>query len=85
MVRIRFPRSDGAHSRPRVCVVRGQCARSNEIVAAASWDDVGRHPDRRSGNASLRWMLIHLAEETGRHAGHADIVRKLLDGAKGYY
>jgi hypothetical protein len=29
-------------------------------------------------------MLIHLVEETGRHAGHADIVRE-LDGAKGYY
>jgi hypothetical protein len=30
-------------------------------------------------------MLIHLVEETGRHAGHADIVRELLDGTKGYY
>ncbi|WP_407698540.1 mycothiol transferase [Streptomyces cyaneochromogenes] len=29
-------------------------------------------------------MLIHLVEATGRHAGHADIVRELLDGAKGY-
>ncbi|WP_406404860.1 DinB family protein [Streptomyces sp. NBC_00879] len=52
---------------------------------AASWDDVGRHPDCRSGNANLRWMLIHLVEETRRHAGHADIARELLDGAKGYY
>jgi hypothetical protein len=48
-------------------------------------DDVGRHPDCRSGNADLRWVLIHLVEETGRHAGHADIMRELLDGAKGYY
>ncbi|MDX3265844.1 DinB family protein [Streptomyces sp. MI02-2A] len=62
-----------------------QCARSNEIVATASLDDVGRHPDFRSGSANLRWMLIHLVEETGRHAGHADIVRELLDGTKGYY
>ncbi|GAP50803.1 mini-circle protein [Streptomyces azureus] len=51
-------------------------------MAAASLDDVGRHPGNRSGNANLRWMLIHLVEETGRHA---DIVRELLDGAKGYY
>jgi hypothetical protein len=29
-------------------------------------------------------MLIHLVEETGGHAGHADIVRELLDRAKGY-
>ncbi|NJP49598.1 DinB family protein [Streptomyces sp. SBST2-5] len=62
-----------------------QCARSNEIVATASLDDVGRHPGFRSARADLRWMLIHLIEETGRHAGHADIVRELLDGSKGYY
>lgn len=62
-----------------------QCARSNEIIAAASLDDVGRHPGYRSGGANLRWMLIHLVEETARHAGQADIVRELLDGAKGYY
>jgi hypothetical protein len=64
-------------------VVRIRFPRSNEIVAAASSDDVGRHPACRSGNAGLRWVLIHLVEETGRHAGHADIVRELPDGAKG--
>ncbi|GAA2553098.1 DinB family protein [Streptomyces levis] len=62
-----------------------QCARSDEIVAAASLDDTGRHPGYASAKANLRWMLIHLIEETGRHAGHADIVRELLDGTKGYY
>ncbi len=62
-----------------------QCAISNEIVAAHSLDDVGTHPDFRSAQASLRWMLIHMVEETGRHAGHLDIIRELLDGTKGYY
>ncbi|MGK5447822.1 mycothiol transferase [Streptomyces radiopugnans] len=62
-----------------------QCVRSNEIVAAASSDDVGRHLDCPSGTANLCWVLIHFVEETGRHTGHADIVRELLDGAKGYY
>ncbi|MFJ8623164.1 DinB family protein [Kitasatospora sp. NPDC093550] len=62
-----------------------QCARSNEIVAAASLDDTGRHTGFHSGGANLRWMLVHLIEETGRHAGHADLVRELLDGTKGYY
>jgi hypothetical protein len=28
-----------------------------------------------------RWVLLHLIEETARHAGHADIVRESLDGA----
>jgi Protein of unknown function (DUF664) len=28
-------------------------------------------------------VLIHLVEETARHAGHADIVRELIDGTTG--
>jgi uncharacterized damage-inducible protein DinB len=31
----------------------------------------------------LRWVLAHLLEETARHAGHADILRELLDGSTG--
>jgi Protein of unknown function (DUF664) len=30
---------------------------------------------------TLRWVLLHLIEETARHAGHADIVRESIDGA----
>jgi hypothetical protein len=33
---------------------------------------------------SLRWVLLHMIEETARHAGHADIVRELIDGRTGY-
>jgi uncharacterized damage-inducible protein DinB len=36
----------------------------------------GSHP-------TLRWILAHLVEETARHAGHADILRELIDGATG--
>jgi len=32
---------------------------------------------------SLRWVLLHLINETARHAGHADAVREMLDGATG--
>lgn len=31
----------------------------------------------------LRWVLVHLINETARHAGHADAVRELLDGTTG--
>jgi len=62
-----------------------QCAVSNDIVAAHSLEDVGRHPDFRSAAANLRWMLIHMIEETARHVGHLDAIRELLDGDKGYY
>ena len=32
---------------------------------------------------SLRWVLVHMIEETARHAGHADILRELVDGSTG--
>jgi Protein of unknown function (DUF664) len=37
----------------------------------------------RKNAPSLRWALVHMIEETGRHAGHADILRELIDGARG--
>jgi uncharacterized damage-inducible protein DinB len=33
---------------------------------------------------TVRWLLLHLIEETSRHAGHADVVRESLDGATAY-
>ena len=33
---------------------------------------------------SVRWVLLHMIQETARHAGHADIVRESLDGATAY-
>lgn len=58
-----------------------QCDRSNEITAAHSLDDVGKKPDYAP---TLRWIMIHMVEETARHVGHLDLVRELLDGQKGY-
>jgi hypothetical protein len=34
-------------------------------------------------NENLRWVFLHLIEETARHAGHADIIRETLDGSRG--
>ncbi|MFJ2771128.1 DinB family protein [Streptomyces sp. NPDC087300] len=34
----------------------------------------------KDGEVSMRWLMLHLVEEIGRHAGHADIVRESLDG-----
>jgi uncharacterized damage-inducible protein DinB len=33
---------------------------------------------------SVRWVLLHLIQETARHAGHADLVREQLDGATAF-
>jgi uncharacterized damage-inducible protein DinB len=62
-----------------------QCAVSNEIIAAHPLDEVGKHSGFDSAAATLRWMLIHMVDETARHAGHLDAIRELLDGQKSYY
>lgn len=40
-------------------------------------------PCRRGQGRDLRWVVLHLINETARHAGHADATRELLDGATG--
>jgi hypothetical protein len=61
---------------------RSTWSRVDPIVAAASLDDLARNaPDYPPVN--VRWVLAHLLEETARHAGHADILRELIDGQIG--
>ena len=45
-------------------------------------DELCRRPDV-DPSPSLRWVLMHVLEETARHAGHADILRELIDGRTG--
>jgi hypothetical protein len=40
-------------------------------------------PTREGHGTDLRWVFIHLINETARHAGHADATRELLDGTTG--
>jgi hypothetical protein len=35
------------------------------------------------GHVSLRWILVHMIEETARHAGHLDLMREQIDGKTG--
>ena len=66
---------------------RRQCARSNEILRSRDLDAalLGEHaldwPDEPI--TDLRWVVLHMIEETARHAGHLDAVRELVDGATG--
>ena len=57
------------------------CAASRATAAGHALDDVAPH--LRMGEVSLRWIYVHLIEETARHAGHADILREQLDGTTG--
>ncbi len=40
-------------------------------------------PDSWGDGHDLRWVLVHLINETARHAGHADATREMLDGTTG--
>lgn len=58
------------------------CDRSRKIVAEAESLEIAV-PNARRGSVDLRWILIHLIEETARHNGHADAIRELIDGSVG--
>ena len=58
-----------------------ECQRSREAAATLDLGHVVPHP--ALGQVSLRWIYVHMIEETARHAGHADILRELTDGATG--
>jgi hypothetical protein len=67
-----------------VAAYRDAARRSDAVVAAcADLHRPGARSLRETPPPSLRWVLVHMIEETGRHAGHADILRELYDGAVG--
>jgi uncharacterized damage-inducible protein DinB len=51
------------------------------VRAASSLTEPCRRDEDR--DRDLRWVLLHLINETARHAGHADATRELLDGTTG--
>jgi Protein of unknown function (DUF664) len=63
---------------------REACDRSRQVVSdATSLDQQSVQPLRDGTRFSLRWVLLHLIEESARHAGHADFLREAIDGAVG--
>jgi len=63
---------------------REACRRSRHIVAQAEGlDQLSIKALRDGRHFSLRWVLLHLIEETARHAGHADFLREAIDGTVG--
>ena len=64
-----------------VSFYRAEVDESRRITAdTASLDTLARDVSRP---ITLRWILIHMIEETARHVGHADIMRELTDGQTG--
>jgi len=66
-----------------VALYEAAVADSNEIIDSSGLDDLAA-VTRDGVSRSLRWIVGHMVEETARHAGHADIVRELIDDNTGY-
>jgi uncharacterized damage-inducible protein DinB len=60
------------------------CAESRSISARYELTDQAVRADHTGERPSLRWIYVHMIEETARHNGHLDIYRELLDGQVGY-
>ena len=64
-----------------VAEYRKQIAASNEILdtfdleAPCAWEGMAEQ--------NLRWVALHMIEETAHHVGHADIIRETIDGSRG--
>lgn len=65
---------------------RDECRRSNEVLAVTPLSAAPRgldfHPDPEYTKqiTNVRWIFLHVIEETAAHSGHLEIARELLDG-----
>ena len=56
-------------------------AAADQVINELDLDDTGKA--WFGDEVSMRWVLIHMIEETARHAGHIDIMREQIDGMTG--
>ena len=59
---------------------RDQCASSDAVLAATPLSALPLGKHGKYEPPDVRWVVLHMIEETARHAGHLDIARELLDG-----
>lgn len=64
---------------------RRACVHSDETIAALDVDSPGRVPHwpAEKADTTLGFLLVRMVAETAQHAGHAEIVRELVDGRAG--
>ncbi len=63
---------------------RAEVGQSRRICSdALSLDDVSAKETSYREQVSLRWIMVHMLEETARHAGHLDLMREEIDGQVG--
>lgn len=76
-----FQLVDGDTIETVVADYREQIVASNEILGGLDLDAPCVRADKT--NENVRWVAVHMIEETARHAGHADIIRESIYGARG--
>ena len=71
-----------ASSKEVVEFYRSQCAESDAVLDVTPLSSVprGQHRGGQGDVPNVRWVVLHMIEETARHAGHLDIARELIDG-----
>jgi uncharacterized damage-inducible protein DinB len=62
---------------------RAACAVARVIASKGALDDLAVHESPNWGRVTLRWIYVHMIEETARHGGHLDLMREQIDGATG--
>jgi uncharacterized damage-inducible protein DinB len=62
---------------------RDEIEQSRQIAGGSSLEDLSVKRTRFDEHVSLRWILVHMLEETARHAGHMDVMREKIDGRTG--
>jgi uncharacterized damage-inducible protein DinB len=67
-----------------LALYRAACERSRAVMAGAeSLDDRSVVTSRSGDLFTLRWIVLHMIEETARHNGHVDLLREAIDGLTG--
>lgn len=75
-----FRIDDSATAEGLIEFYRQECQVSREMVGDTRLTETVMG---RRGELSLRWIIVHMIEETARHAGHADLIREMIDGSVG--
>ena len=73
----------GESSEQIFALYRAETERNRAIVTDAGLEAEAQRAHGGKARPRLRWVLLHLIQETARHNGHADIVRELIDGSTG--
>jgi hypothetical protein len=60
-----------------------QSGRHRDLLAEHDLNSKAQRPISDGRHVDLRWVFLHLIEETSRHNGHLDVVRELVDGRTG--